>query len=334
MKFNRTKKPLYAAPVHPSRNAQGRHFYHRMPRCEMTHPLRLLFLAPPQAAHSPGLEYAGDLARALGVPLHVAMFTEPHGVEPPGHAVTERPDIVRDNLMSSRRKWLESESAHLQEKGVDVHPELVCASSSAVECVAYAQRVEADLIVKDIQERPGLAQRGLSALDWELLSVSPIAVLYVLPGPIQTPSKFLVAVDMESQAKGNRDNHSLIEAARHLANACGASLHVISVYDCAAASHGDLSLYEAQVQAFDALASQHGIASQHRHFIPGAPANAIHAYLQRSAYNLLVIGAADHHTQASDIGLTAEGILEDPMCSVLMIKLPADAAPQQAKRYG
>ena len=92
----------------------------------------------------------------------------------------------------------------------------------------------------------------------------------------------------------------------------------------------NLSLYEARKRAFDALASQHGIASEHRHFIPGAPANAIRFSLQRSAYDLLVIGAANHHLLASDIGLTAEGIFEGAGCSVLAIKLPAGAQSPKA----
>lgn len=298
----------------------------------MIRPLRLLFLAPPQAVHCLGLEYAGDLARALSVPLHVAAFTDPHGAEPASQSGAESPDMARESILALRHKWLESESARLQEKGVEVHPDVVCARSCAAEGAAYAQRIEADLIIKDMQAQPGLAQRGLSPLDCQLLSASPVSVLYVRPGPIQTPGKFLAAVDMEWQAEeGDNGNHSIIEAARHLANACGASLHVISVYDSDAPGHGNLSQYDARKQAFDALASQHGIASEHRHFIPGAPANTIRAYLQRSAYNLLIIGAANHHLRSSDIGLTAEGILENPGCSVLAIKLPAGAAPASAQ---
>lgn len=294
-------------------------------------PSRLLFLAPfSQAAHCPGLEYACDLARALGVPLHIAAFTDPHGAESAGQAGAESPDILRQSILALRHKWLKDESARLQEKGVEAHPEVVCASSSAAEFVAYARRIEADLIIKDMQARPGSAHCGLSPQDWELLSVSPVSVLYVQPSPIQIPGKFLAAVDMEFQAKkGDSDNHSIIEAARHLASACGASLHVISIYDSDAPGHDNLSGYDARKQAFDAFASAHGIACEHRHFIPGAPANAIFTYLQRTAYNLLVIGAANHHLLSSGIGLTAEGILENPSCSVLAIKLPAEAAPVQ-----
>lgn len=287
-------------------------------------PMRLLFLAYPQAVHSAGLEYAGHLALTLGVPLHLTAFIDPHGAELASQTGAESPDMARERVMAQRHQWLKSESMRLQAKGVEVHPDVIC--SSAVECAAYAQRVEADLIIKDMQARP-----GLSALDWELLSASPVSVLFVRPGPIQTCGKFLVAVDMAFQSKAeDNGNHSIIEAARHLANACGAALHLISVYDSGASDHGDLSLYEARKRAFDALASQHGIASEHRHFIPGAPANAIRFYLQRSAYDLLVIGAANHHLLASDIGLTAEGILEGAGCSVLAIKLPAGAQSAKA----
>lgn len=302
----------------------------------MIRPLRLLFLAPfSQVTYCPGLEFAGDLARALGVPLHIAAFTDPHGAESAGPVGAECPDIVRQSLLALRHKWLKDESARLQERGVEAHPEVVCASSSAAEYAAYAHRFKADLILKDMQARPGVAHCGLSPQDWELLSISPVSVLYVQPGPTQVPGRFLVAIDMEFQAKaGDSDNHSIIEAAKHLASACGASLHVISVYDSDAPDQGDLSRYDARKQAFDDFASAHGIAREHRHFIPGAPANAICAYLQRSPYNLLVIGAANHHLLSSGIGLTAEGILDNAGCSVLAIKLPVEAAPIQATEPG
>lgn len=302
----------------------------------MIRPLRLLFLAPfSQAAHCPGLEFSGDLARALSVPLHIAAFTDPHGAESAGPARAECPDIVRQSVLALRHKWLKDESMRLQEKGVEVRPEVVCASSSAAEYAAYACRTEADLIIKDMQARPGLARYGLSPQDWELLSVSPASVLYVQPGPTQIPGKFLAAIDMEFQAReGDSLNHSIIETARHLASACGASLHVISVYDSDAPDQGNLSRYEARKQAFEDFASQHGIAREHRHFIPGAPANAICAYLQRSAYNLLVIGAANHHSLPSGIGLTAEGILENPGCSVLAIKRSVEVAPIRTSAPG
>jgi universal stress protein E len=295
----------------------------------MIRPLRLLFLAPfSQAAHCPGLEYAGELARALGVPLHIAAFTNLHGAESAGPAGVECPDVVGQSKLALRQKWLTDESALLQEKGVDVHPEIVRASSSAAEFAACARRIEADLIITDMHARPGLAHCGLSAQDWEFLSVSQVSVLYVQPGPTQIPGKFLAAIDMEFQAKeGDSDNHSIIEAASLLASTCGAALHVISVYDTDALGQGDLSGYDARKQAFDDFARQHGIAREHRHFIPGAPANAICAYLQRSAYNLLVIGAANHHLPPSGIGLTAQSILENAGCSVLAIKLPVEAVP-------
>jgi universal stress protein E len=290
----------------------------------MIRPLRLLFLAPfSQAAHCPGLEYAGGLARALGRPLHIAAFTDPHGVESAGPAGAECPNVVRQSALAQRQKWLKDESARLQEKGVEVHPEVVRASSSAAEFAAYAHRIEADLVIKDMQAGPGLAHCGLLPQDWEFLSVSPVSVLYVQPGPMQIRGKFLAAIDMEFQAKeGDSDNHAIIEAARHLASTCGAALHVISVYDSDAPGQGDLSRYDARKQDFEDFALQHGIAREHRHFIPGAPANAICAYLQRSAYNLLVIGVANHHLMPSGIGLTAEGILENAGCSVLAIKAP------------
>lgn len=255
------------------------------------------------------------------MPLHIAAFTDPHGAESAGPGGAECPDVVRQSVLAQRQKWLKDESARLQDRGVEVHREVVSASSSAAEFAVCAHRIEADLIIKEMRAQPGLAHCRLSPQDWEFLSVSPVSVLYVQPGPTQIPGKFLAAIDMEFPAKeGDSDNHSIIEAARHLASTCGAALHVISVYDSDAPGQGDLSRYDVRKQAFEDFARQHGIAREHRHFIPGAPANAICAYLQRSAYNLMVIGAANHHLLPSGIGLTAEGILENPSCSILAVK--------------
>ncbi|CAD5201274.1 universal stress protein [Pseudomonas sp. FEN] len=293
---------------------------------------RLLLIAPPEAVHTPALEYAGVLAQTLNAPLYLVAFVHSAAIDLLGHANIANRDKAREGMMDAHRLWLNSETVLLREKGLEVHYDVVWGKPSASELAAYAQQVNADLIIKDLHEEAHLKRLVLSSLDWDLLCASPTSVLYIKQAPAPRLSKFLVAVDIELESEGNAaENDQLISMARQLAEARNASLHLITVYnsdavDCtnitATVSKGELPSYETRRNVFDALATAHGIAQEHRHFLVGAPANVIRCYIQRNAYDLLIIGSANHHLLSSTIGSTAEGILDNPACNVLALKLP------------
>lgn len=294
----------------------------------MIRSLRLLFLVwPPVGQTSRGLEFAGELAVALKAPLHIALFSEMHGLSLLDVPSGDCTDFGHEDRPQPLRQYLDQQAALLRARGVEVFPELVSARVSAAESAACAQRVKADIIIKDLGVGSGNAP-NLSPMDWELLSASPVSVMYIRPDTTHPViSRMLAAVDLELPV-GTRDNgnHAIIGLAQYLANALDASLDIVSIYDGAAGSrHTSSSQYEVRQRAFNALAGQHDISAEHRHFLPGAPANTLHAYMQRAPYDLLVIGAANHHVQPRAIGATAEDLLGNPYCSIFAIKLPCNA---------
>ncbi|MGY4494747.1 universal stress protein [Pseudomonas sp. TE3610] len=278
----------------------------------MTRPLRLLFLACATATPGYGLDFASDLALALKAPLHVAYFTDPQAAD--AHSAGPDPTVVP--VGDSLGQCLDRQAARLRSKGLDVISECVAARMSAPHCVAYAQCIQADIIIKELTTQA----QTLSPMDWELLSQSPVSVMYIQPGLQGAGGKVLAAVDVELPVRQqDNGNNATIGLAQYLANALEGSLDVVSVYDSAAHSAATAS-YETRQQAFFALAAQHDIAPAHRHFLAGTPASAVHSYLQRSHFDFLVIASANHATHACAIGTITEGLLKHAPCSVLVMK--------------
>lgn len=302
----------------------------------MIRSLRLLLIAPSQPVHTPALEYAGVLAQTLDVALHVVAFVYAAALDEVGHEHSVNLNNARNGMMDAYRLWLNSEAVLLREKGIEVQYEVMWGKPSAFELAAYARQMNADLIIKDLHEEAHLKRLVLSSLDWDLLCASPSSVLYIKQAPALRLRKFLVAVDIELEGEGRAtENDQVIRMARQLADARNASLHLITVYNCDAVgcksiaagfSSGELPSYEARRNVFDALASEHGFAKEHRHFLVGAAANVIRGYVQRNPHDLLIIGSANHHLLSSTIGNTAEGILDNPVCNVLALKLPPATA--------
>ncbi|WP_248800216.1 universal stress protein [Pseudomonas sp. MWU13-2105] len=302
----------------------------------MIRSLRLLLIAPSQPVHTPALEYAGVLAQTLNAALHLVAFVHAAALDVVGHGNPANLDNARNGMMDVYRQWLDSQAVLLREKGIEVQCEVIWGKPSAFELAAYAQQMSADLIIKDLHEEAHLKRLVLSSLDWDLLCASPTSVLYIKQAPAPGLRKFLVAVDIELEGEGRAtENDQIISMARQLADARNASLHLITVYNCdavacpslaASLSSGESPSYETRRNVFEALATEHGIAKEHRHFLVGAPANVIRNYIQRNAYDLLIIGSANHHLLSSTIGSTAEGILDNPACNVLALKLPPAAA--------
>jgi universal stress protein E len=296
----------------------------------MTHPLRLLLVAPFKTVHSPALEYAGVLAQALGASLRMVAFVHAEAVDIFGLINIAGRDKAREGLMDLYRNWLNTETVLLREKGLDVSYDVVWIRQTAADLVAYAEKAQADMVIKDLHEESTLKQLVLSSVDWHLLGAHAPSVLYVKEALDHEPRKFLAAVDLDVEGEaGNANNNQIISTALNLAKACHASLHLVTVYNggvLCGAGFTEAYLgrehpsYEERKEVFDALASQHGITREHRHLMVGTPANAIRAYVERCGYDLLLIGTANHPNPESDIGSTAQGILANPACSVLVIK--------------
>ncbi|WP_457363739.1 universal stress protein [Pseudomonas sp. TE3610] len=293
----------------------------------MVRPKRLVLIAGPQAVHSPTIGCAGKWAKALRARLQMVAFVHAHLVDLLGHAHASLRDKARQGLLDSFRLWLSSEAVLLREQGVDVHYEVLWATPSAVNMAAYAQTVEADLVIKGFNDEPHLKRLMMSSLDWDLLATSHVPVLYVDRLPTASPQRVLVAVDAELEGEGlQSENAQVIRQAIQLASDLAATVDLVTVYDptvaCAwRSAAARASRREGGEQRFHALATQYGFARPRQHFLTGAADFMIADYLRRSAYDLLVIGSANHHLLRSDVGASTQRLLENPRCNVLVLKL-------------
>jgi universal stress protein E len=77
---------------------------------------------------------------------------------------------------------------------------------------------------------------------------------------------------------------------------------------------------DAQQEAFEALAERYGIESKCRHLLTGIPHKVIGLFAQQNAFDMVVIGTVYHHGLDKFIGSTAETLLNNAPCSLMIVK--------------
>jgi universal stress protein E len=299
-------------------------------------PLKLLLIAPPHAATSPALEHALKLTEALGASLRIVSFVHSETVDIIGQMDHDARDKARQSILERHRLWLLGESCLLRQKGLEVHYETLWGRPTANILAGYLDHHAADLVIKDLHEESALKRWVLSSLDWELLRACSASILFIKEAPIHTPLKFLAAVEIGNTSEANQAHRErIINTARTLAVACQASLHMMSVYDRGELHGsflnevldivGNIPSFEERKHVFEECAEAYGIAREHKHFTVGNPAQAIHGYIERCKFDLLVIGTVAKDAPREVLGHTAKSILGDPACSVLVLKPFAQA---------
>jgi universal stress protein E len=201
--------------------------------------------------------------------------------------------------------------------------------------VRRAVRIKADLIIASV--RPG--RHRLPSLmrltDWELVRLSPVAVLLVKdPHPYRHPA-VLAAVDpTHAFAKPSGLDKQILQLGRALSQKLRGSLHAVHAY--ARVPGGSFpkgaitpALIE-QVQQdaeraarimFDRILKSSPITRAHRYLIARDPVNAIAEAARNSCCAIAVLGGISRSGLKSLlIGNTAERILDDLRCDVLVVK--------------
>ena len=290
---------------------------------------RLLLIAPCKMTHSPAFERAAALAGAMDASLSIVAFAYFETMETFNLLDTQGREAVRESRLKLFHNWLDIETAQLRQQGLETSFEIICAPRSAIEICRYISVSNVDFVLKDLYAESAARPLSLSELDWQLLRGSPAPVLLVTDARHPHPRKILAAVDiLHEDPHVQQLNDSIIETAGRLARACHACLHLLSVYDRSVQPLADVDeqhaattpSYEEEEALFNALADKYAIDEEHRHFIAGAAANVINAYVARCNYDILVMGTANHRPLDMLLGRTADIVLDHPPCNVLVLK--------------
>ena len=252
-------------------------------------------------------------------------------------------DTRGDEVLTEARELLlkarEEKLAHLGSKylggrGCTTSP--VWAKAGWQELIRYAIQKNCDLVVSESEHRTRWQRLRLGSDDWELIRHCPVPLLFARSSTPKEYHKIVAAVDpLHADDKPAELDRLIVRYAADCAHRISANLHLLNVAQVAVtvppialepiATTVDIDsrVVENHKEALHALAQDTDIADCETTVRVGIPGDEIVAFAHEQKTDLLVMGAVSRSALGRLlIGNTAERVLDELPCDVLIIKPP------------
>jgi universal stress protein E len=286
---------------------------------------------------SPALAKAAQLARAFGARLELF-----HGIATPVYADAYVFEASALRSLARRRRAgclaeLDNLAQPLRSEDLTVTVSADWDYPVAEAIVRRAKRIKADLIVAEPHAGRHIAPVLLHLTDWELLRLSPIPVLLIKSRHLYRRPVIVAAVDpTHALAKPAQLDAEILRAGSGVAEALHGTLHALHCFSASpmipmsadAMSAELLQTLEADARehsraAFDRLLERSGIPPRRRHLAAGHPVVAIPESARQLGSAIMVMGAVSRSgLKRFFIGNTAERVLDQTPCDILVVKPP------------
>lgn len=320
----------------------------------MTKPIRRILVAIKdlRGRASPAIRKAAQLARALDARIELFhAISDPFVVDA---LMFARQDVDRiETAVTARHlKRLEALAAPLRKRGLKVDTAVEWDFPVHEAIVRRARHVHADLIVAERHATRHMVPSVLRYTDWELVRHSPVPLLLVKTRqPYDSPS-ILAAVDpSHAFAKTARLDEEILNAGARVNTALRGQLHVVHAYvptligmtprETSAPDATAQIVGKAQGEAGERLgrtlraARLGALKADRRHLVPRHPVDAIPQLARELDSDIVVMGALSRSgLKGLLIGNTAEQLLDDLPCDLLIVKSPAFVTRIAAKSRG
>lgn len=320
----------------------------------MTRPIRRILVAVKDVrGRAPAtLRKAAKLARALDARLELFhAISEPVAVDA---MLLANQDLEKLGKQQRQRclQRLEALAAPLRRTGVAVDVAAEWDHPAHEALIRRARRIRADLIVAERHAGRHLAPWLLRYADWELLRQSPVPLLLVRTSRQYDSPRILAAIDPAHEfAKTARLDQDILQLGARLATATRGSLHVVHAFvaTLAGMSAAELQAPDASAQIVTRAAAQAKkrfdkalrsarlgrLAPNRRHLLARPAVDAIRQLVKDVRCDLVVMGAVSRSgLKRLAIGNTAERLLDDLPCDVLIVKPPGFASNVQPRSRG
>lgn len=299
-------------------------------------PLRKILVAVKrlEANSLPAVLKAAQIARAFGA--DVELF---HALSDPVYLdLCEIDQIGEDRpkakLQTDAKRKLEAIADRLRAHGIHVKVSVSWDFPAYEAIVRQALKAKADLIVVQRYGAKHTAPALMQLTDWELVKISPVPALLVKnPRPYRHPG-ILAAVDPSHRlGKTFELDRSILRASSALSEGLGGTLHAVHAYNAlpffgipptATVELIDTMAQQARRRAslrFDRTLRTVNIAKSRRYLLPARPIEAITETARRNRSAIVVMGALSRSGLSRLlIGNTAEKILDELACDILVIK--------------
>jgi universal stress protein E len=297
----------------------------------------LVGIKDPASRSLPAVAKAARLAEAFGAKL--ALFhaiTVPVAVEP--YLYVKGGFLKFEHQTRERAvERLERIAGRLRTRTLDVEVDADWDYPVHEAIVRHARRIKADLVVTEAHAGRRLAPWLLHLTDWELLRTCPVPVLIVKSPRMWRRPRVLAAIDpLHAFAKPAGLDAEVLEAGAQVSDALGGRLHAMHSFTRLPLATTELIGASASVvseiaaarqsqarQAFERALRKTRIPRSRRHLRLGQATEAIPRTARGLRAGIVVMGAVSRSAlRRFVIGNTAERILGDLNCDVLVVKPP------------
>lgn len=306
----------------------------------------LVAVKDPHARSQPAVAKAAQLARAFGARLELF-----HAVAAPIYIDSSfAHGLDLEALQREQRATLGARLERIAARirrhdvAVAVHVEWDYPIYEAI--VRRALRVDADLVVAERHAGKRHAKWLLSFTDWELLRLANCPVLVVKTTRAYRRPAILAAIDpTHAYAKPARLDDRILKAAAALQSKLRGELHVMHAFQPApilpvGSGAGGFEIAAQLEQDAESAARARftqalrgaSVETRRRHLVWGHAIDAIPSTARATRAAIVVMGAVSRSgIRRLFIGNTAEQVLDDLPCDVLVMK-PARFAPRVSRR--
>lgn len=290
-----------------------------------------------------------QIAQATGASLELF-----HAISTPLHAEAfiYAPRSLADTQTEIRRRCvaqLDGMARRLRARGLKVTTSADWDFPPYEAIVRRAMRARADLVVAETHAGRRLAPWLLHLNDWELLRLCPVPVLLVKSGGSYRRPAVLAALDpAHAFAKSARLDQEILRAASAIAGALGGRLHAMHAYLSLApigmagaiGSGAVISRIEADAlllarRGFERELRKAKIPASRRHLVRQVAIDAIPGVARKTRAGIVVMGAVSRSgLRRVFIGNTAERVLDELPCDLLVVKPSRFASPVARARRG
>lgn len=297
--------------------------------------IKSLFLViDPTVEDDPAIDRALDIAAATRAKVLLFVNNE--------NTLTERSYIYEgvdgDFFENQRRlfkehyeKILGEAEKKFRDKGIEVSTRFKEQHHLAESIIAEVKSLSPDLVIKSTHHHNVLERSLISNTDWRLIRKCPAPLMLIKPRPWTEDGVVVTAVDpLHSKAEQSRLDHVLLSATMQVSKVMGMKPCVFHSYypfvstlfpmGGGAREHLDRIREHHESKLMELLAD-YSVDPENIKLSEGDLAPSLINHLKAINANLLVIGALSRNVlERAIVGNTAERILEDSPCDVLVLK--------------
>lgn len=235
---------------------------------------------------------------------------------------------------------LEAIAAPLRQRGIDVTTEVLTADPLHTALSERVKHTCAELVIKDTHHHTVAQRTFLTNTDWELIRSCTVPLLLVKPTPWSAAHRIGAAVDPgHLDDKPRLLDRCILEEAGKLAQGLGGELHAIHAYIPAAMiSAATVSVpplmvdipdevlaeeRKAKFQELTSLTASYRLPAANIHLEAGGASEVLCRLARHYEIDIMALGAVSRSgLKRILIGSTAETVLEQLPCDLLVVKSP------------